>query len=283
MTAVAFLGLGKMGRPMSARLADGGFEVHAWNRTPLTLDPVVNRTVHMSCQEAVDSADLVVTVLPNLADLQQVCNQTRLKPGTTLVVMGTVSPIELVDWAHTKEALHVVDAPVSGGPLGAHEGSLSIMVGGDPGDVRRVLPALEAMGSTVRVFGKLGSGQIAKACNQIVVAATLTALAEATALATHAGLSVADLFDVMAGGLAGSRALNAKRSLIEAHVFATEGSAAFQHKDLGFALEAARFHGVAVPLCALVDQLFGSMRWTGRGENDHSGILEIIESLSEQL
>lgn len=139
---------------------------------------------------------------------------------------------------------------------------------------------LRAMGSVIRHLGPLGAGQLAKACNQIVVASTLTALGEAVTLGLRGGLDIEQLLDILSGGLAGSRALEVKRALIAAHSFTPGGSAAFQHKDLAFALDAGRDSGVALPVAALVDQLYGAMRWTGHGEDDHSGILQITELLS---
>jgi 2-hydroxy-3-oxopropionate reductase len=139
---------------------------------------------------------------------------------------------------------------------------------------------LQAMGTVVRHLGPIGAGQLAKACNQVVVATTLTALGEALTLGARGGLDVEALLDVLAGGLAGSRALEVKRTLLATHEFVPGGSAGFQHKDLGFALEAARAEGVSLPVTAVVDQLFGAMRWTGHGEDDHSGVMQIIELLS---
>jgi 2-hydroxy-3-oxopropionate reductase len=199
-------------------------------------------------------------------------------------VMGTVSPVAVARWAAevAADGFRVVDAPVSGGDVGAADASLSIMVGGGPDDVARLDGPLRAMGSVVRHLGPVGSGQLAKACNQIVVAGTLTALGEAVTLAVHGGLKVEQLLDVLAGGLAGSRVLDVKRAGLAAHSFEPGGKARFQHKDLGFALDAARAHDVALPVTAIVDQLFGAMRWTGHGDDDHSGIVQIIEALSRR-
>jgi 2-hydroxy-3-oxopropionate reductase len=196
--------------------------------------------------------------------------------------MGTVSPVAVRAWADeaTQAGFRVVDAPVSGGDVGARDGMLSIMAGGTQEDVAELRAPFAAMGSVVRHLGPVGSGQLAKACNQIVVAATLSALGEAVTLGTRGGLDAGELLDVLAGGLAGSRVLDVKRAKLSTHDFTPGGSAAFQHKDLGFALDAARANGVALPVTAIVDQLFGAMRWTGHGADDHSGVLQVIEALS---
>jgi 2-hydroxy-3-oxopropionate reductase len=281
MTTAAFLGLGRMGLPMSINLARAGITVRAWNRSPKAVPTVDGYTVEPSAAAAIEGADLILTMLPDLHQVRATC-EDLLTPGSLLVVMGTVSPVAVTEWAAelAERDVALVDAPVSGGDVGAQTGQLSVMVGATPEDLERVRPALEAMSSTIRHLGPVGSGQLAKACNQIVVAATLTALGEAATLGARGGLDVAALLDVLAGGLAGSRALETKRQLISSHDFRPGGSAAFQHKDLGFALEAGRSAGVALPVTAVVDQLFGSMRWTGHGEDDHSGIMQVIEALS---
>jgi 2-hydroxy-3-oxopropionate reductase len=280
---IAFLGLGKMGLPMSLNLNAAGLPVKAWNRSPRDIPGSTGTSYELvaSPAEAVASADIIITMLPDLSQVIEVCDGL-LKPGMLVVVMGTVSPVAIQTWATELSAtgVSVVDAPVSGGDVGAQNGTLSIMVGGAEADVERLRRPFEAMGSVIEHLGPVGSGQLAKACNQVVVATTLTALAEAVALGASGGLRIDQLLDVLAGGLAGSRALDVKRSRLESHSFDPGGSAAFQHKDLGFALEAARAEGVALPVAAVVDQLFGSMRWTGHGEDDHSGILQIIEALS---
>ena len=221
--AVGFLGLGKMGLPMSRHLAAGGFSVQAWNRSPRVVEPpsAGSLTLVATPAEAAAGADVVITMLPDIAEVAAVCAgpdgvAAGAAPGTVIVVMGTVSQVALRSWAETVAAsgLSVVDAPVSGGELGAIEGRLSVMVGGSPEDVARVRPVFETMAADVRHLGPLGSGQLAKACNQIIVATTLAALAEAVTLGRHGGLDIGELLDVLASGLAGSRALEFKRDLL---------------------------------------------------------------------
>jgi 2-hydroxy-3-oxopropionate reductase len=284
---VAFLGLGRMGLPMSLHLADAGFEVRAWNRSPRTPPSHPGFSLVTSAAEAGEDASVIVTMLPDIDEVRSVCSGpggalSRARPGAIVVVMGTVSPVAVADWGRelAGDGFAVVDAPVSGGDVGAQEGTLSVMCGGDQGAVDTVRPLLEAMASSVRHLGPLGAGQLTKACNQVVVATTLAALAEAVTLARRGGLDVGQVLDVLGDGLAGSRALEVKRDKLVSGRYAPGGTAAFQHKDLGFALEAGRAEGVALPVTALVDQLFGSMRWTGHGEDDHSGVVRMIERLS---
>jgi 2-hydroxy-3-oxopropionate reductase len=196
--------------------------------------------------------------------------------------MGTHSPVAVRAWAEDLRPLgvHLVDAPVSGGDVGAAEASLSIMVGGSEADVARVRNLLSAMGSAVHHVGDVGAGQLAKACNQIVVGATLTALGEALALGASGGIGVEQLLDVLAGGLAGSRAIDVKRDKLVSGDFSPGGAASAQLKDLGFAVEAGRAAGITLPVTAVVDQLYSAMVALGLGELDHSGIVQVIERLS---
>jgi len=286
---VAFLGLGRMGRPMSRNLAAAGFAVRAWNRTHREPgDPVVgDYRVASSPAGAARDCDVVITMLPDIGEVRAVCAGpdgalATAAPGAVVVVMGTVSPVAVREWAAevAPSGFRVVDAPVSGGDVGARDATLSIMTGGDETDVARLRDVFAAMGGVVRHLGPLGAGQLAKACNQIVVATTLAALGEAVALGARGGLDVGELLGVLGGGLANSRLLEVKREALVTHSFVPGGSAAFQHKDLGFALEAARAAGCALPVTAVVDQLFGAMRWTGHGDDDHSGVVQIIEALS---
>ena len=286
---VGFVGLGRMGRPMARSLLRAGFPMVVWNRGAGPAAQLAAAGAHPAASpaELARAARVVLTMLPDLPEVEQVLAGEDgllhgLRPGAVLVVMGTVSPAGVAELGARLQpaGVAVVDAPVSGGEAGAEQATLSIMAGGRPEDVARVRPLLEAMGGTVEHFGPLGAGQLAKACNQVVVAATITALAEASLLARAGGLDPRQLFAVLAGGLAGSRVLELKGEKLLGHDFRPGGAAAFQHKDLGFALAAARAEGVALPLTALVDQLFGAARWSGFGDDDHTVVLRVLERLA---
>lgn len=286
---VGFVGLGVMGRPMARNLVRAGHRVVVWNRSagPAAELATAGATVAPTPAELATAAPVVLTMLPDLPQVEEVLRRddgllAGMHQGSVLVVMGTVSPVEVRDLGGRLEpaGVAVVDAPVSGGDVGAEQATLSIMVGGRPEDVTRVRPYLEAMGTTVDHLGPLGAGQLAKACNQIVVAATLTALSEALVLARRGGLDPQRVFAVLGGGLAASRVLEVKGPKLLGGDFRPGGAAAFQHKDLGFALAAAREEGVALPLTALVDQLYGAARWNGFGDDDHSVVVRVIERLA---
>jgi 2-hydroxy-3-oxopropionate reductase len=287
--AVGFVGLGVMGRPMARNLVRAGHRVVVWNRSAAAAAELAaaGATVARTPAELAEAAPVVLTMLPDLLEVEEVLSRDDgllrgMRRGSVLVVMGTVSPVDVRDLGVRLEpaGVTVVDAPVSGGDVGAEQATLSIMAGGRPEDVARVRPFLEAMGTTVDHLGALGAGQLAKACNQVVVAATITALAEALVLARKGGLDPRRVFAVLAGGLAGSRVLEVKGPKLLGGDFRPGGAAAFQHKDLGFALAAARAEGVALPLTALVDQLFGAARWNGFGDDDHSVVVRVIERLA---
>jgi 2-hydroxy-3-oxopropionate reductase len=286
---VGFVGLGTMGRPMARNLVEAGFPVVVWNRSPAPTAQLAaaGARVAPTLADLARQVSLVLTMLPDLAQVDEVLGRddgllAGMRQGSVLVVMGTVSPSGVRELGGRLEpaGVAVVDAPVSGGDVGAEQGTLSIMVGGQPAAVDRVRPLLEAMGTTVDHLGPLGAGQLAKACNQIVVAATITALSEALVLARKGGLDPRRVFGVLAGGLAGSRVLEVKGDKLLGHDFRRGGAAAFQHKDLGLALAAARAQGVALPLTALVDQLYGAACWNGFGDDDHSVVLRVLERLA---
>jgi 2-hydroxy-3-oxopropionate reductase len=286
---VGFIGLGRMGRPMARHLVRAGRRVVVWNRSagPAAELAAAGAEVARTPAGVAQAAPIVITMLPDLPQVEEVLSGEdgllrAMGRGSVLVVMGTVSPVGVRELGDRLEAVgvSVVDAPVSGGDVGAEEATLSIMVGGRAEDVDRVRPLFAAMGTTVDHLGPLGAGQLTKACNQVVVAATLTALAEALVLARKGGLDPRRVFAVLAGGLAGSRLLELKGEKLLRHDFRPGGAAAFQHKDLGFALAAAREEGVALPLTALVDQLYGAARWSGLGEDDHAVVLRVLERLA---
>jgi 2-hydroxy-3-oxopropionate reductase len=174
----------------------------------------------------------------------------------------------------------MLDAPVSGGDVGAIAGTLSIMVGGEERDFQRTMPLFRAMGRTITLTGGNGAGQVTKAANQVVTAATLTGLTEAIVLGSRGGVAPEKLLEALGAGLAGSRVMEVKREKLLSHTFDPGFRAELHHKDLGIALAAGREQGVAMPLTALVDQLFTAMEARGWGEQDHSAVLRLIEDLS---
>ena len=282
---VGVVGLGAIGLPVAKNLAKAGVNVQVWNRSDAKADEAVAAGATRVSNLSDIDASIVLTVLPDMPQVLEVLQNglnDALKPGDVLVIMGTVSPVAVPELGKELAArgVHLLDAPVSGGDVGAQNATLSIMVGGDADVLALVESTFLKIGSTVRLLGPLGSGELAKACNQIVVAVTLTALAEAVTLARKAGLDTKVVLDILAGGLANSQALTVKREKIESDDYRPGGSAVFQLKDLRFALEAGKNSGAALPVTEEVTKLFEALVAAGDGELDHSGIIREIERRS---
>ena len=283
---VGFVGLGAMGLPMAANLAKAGFDVLAWNRGRPPLDTAAAAGCRIAGHLAEVGADasVVLTMLPDLPQVTEVL----YGPGgllaesgrgiDTLVVMGTVSPVAVKELAQKlhRQGITVVDAPVSGGVTGARDGTLSIMAGGPAGTVRELRPCFEAMGSTVRRMGDTGAGSLAKACNQLVVAGTLVALAEAVLLGERGGIEPAALLEVLAGGLASSEVLKQKQRPLSEGNFSPSGPARYLHKDLGFVQASATDARITLPLSTTVAGLYEAVEAQGLGDLDNSVVLELL-------
>lgn len=290
---VGVLGLGLMGRPVAASIARAGIPVFAWNRS--RIGPIDGVTLVDSVAELGRRCPTVLSLLPDLPQLgpllgPPVAGAERPVPAgllgaghrvRTLVVMSTCSPVAVRELAATLAGLgvDVVDAPMSGGVLGAERATLSIMVGGPREAVERVRPVLAAAGSTVTRLGDVGAGSLAKACNQMVVAATLTALAEAMILAEREGLPRDAVLEVLAGGLAASEVLNQKRHALSTDDFTPSGPARYLLKDLGFASDVAAASGGPLPVLQALRGVFDALVAQGLGDLDAAAVLQTVRQL----
>jgi 2-hydroxy-3-oxopropionate reductase len=288
---VGFIGLGIMGGPMAKNLMEASKELVLYNRTREKADELAkdgNADVAKSPREVAEGSDIIVTMLPDSPQVREVLTGEDgvlegLKEGALVVDMSTISPVvteELAEKVKEKGA-SMLDAPVSGGDVGAIEGTLSIMVGGSEDDFERARPLFEVMGKTVTHVGPVGAGQVVKAANQIVVALTIEAVSEALVLGSRGGVAPEKILDVLGGGLAGNKVMEVKREKFLSHQFDPGFRSELHHKDLGIALAAGREYGVALPVTAIVDQMLLSMRQKGWGGEDHSALLRIIEDLSQ--
>lgn len=289
-----FLGLGSMGSPMAGHLADfcaeGNDELLVWNRSPGRYPAVTAKgaEVVIGPAELLTRADVVFVMLPDLPELEELTDgPAQLLAGvvdrTVLVVCSSVSPAGVRAFADraaqlTDGLVRVVDAPVSGGAEGARAGTLAIMVGGADGDVAPALAGLGAMGTTVRHLGTLGAGSLAKACNQMVVAATLVALSEASVLAESAGLSVPGLLEILAGGFGSSRVLEVKTPNLSTNSYLPTGVAKYMVKDLRFVEVEAERTGAPIPQALLSADLFADVVAAGLGDLDVSVVHALIRS-----
>ncbi|GAA1937693.1 2-hydroxy-3-oxopropionate reductase [Microbacterium aoyamense] len=290
---VSICGLGPMGGPIAGRLLDAGSHLTVWNRTPSRTDPFVARGASFALTPSDAALPIVLTVLPDLPQVEGIlAGDDGLLAGwaargvshPVLVVHGTTSPVDTAAFARTMEREHgvsVVDAPLSGGTIGAAAGTLSIMVGGDPMIARHAEPIFRLYGRVIRYFGPAGSGALAKACNQIVVASTVAAISEALSLAARAGLEKSTVIEILEGGLAASEVLRQKKSKWLSADYTEGGSAANQLKDLRFVEEAARELSIDLPVSTAVMSLFAEMVAAGEGELDHTGVIRVVERRAE--
>jgi len=289
--SVALLGLGPMGRPMAARLLAARGELVVWNRTASRADDLAARGATVAATPREAAAGITLTVLPDLVQVEALLDgDDGLLAGwrdagiadPVLVVHGTVSPVGVAAFAARLRAEHgvrVVDAPLSGGTAGARDGTLSIMVGGEAEDAALIAPLLAHLGRTVRHLGPSGSGAMAKACNQVVVAGVVTVVSEALLLARRAGLDPAVVVELLQGGLARTAVLEQRAAKWIDEDFAPSGSARNQLKDLRFIAEAADRAGLALPTTATVADLFARMVDGGDGDLDHTGVYRTIAAL----
>jgi 2-hydroxy-3-oxopropionate reductase len=283
---IAFIGLGIMGAPMACNLADAGFDVVGFNRSPPRSDALEQHGVRLvaSALEAAAGADVVATMLPDSPDVQAVLGELlrATRPGTLFIDFSTIRPdvaAALHQEAHDL-GLGLVDAPVSGGEQGAIDGSLSIMVGGVDADFERAQPVLAAVGKTIVHVGPPGAGQTVKAANQLIVAGTLQLVSEAIVFLEANGADLEAALEVLGGGLAGSAILERKSAGMLKRQFDPGFRLELHHKDLGIFMSSARDLRVATPMGAVAAQLVASMVARGHGGLDHSGLLMLVDELS---
>jgi 2-hydroxy-3-oxopropionate reductase len=284
---VGFIGLGIMGKPMAENLIEAGYDLVVYNRTREKAEDLEGATVADTPKEVAEQSDIIITMLPDSPQVEEVLAGEDgvlegVEDGDLIVDMSTISPVvteELSQKAQEKGS-SMLDAPVSGGDVGAIEGTLSIMVGGSEEDFERARPLFEVMGDTVTHVGPVGTGQVVKAANQIVVALTIEAVSEALVLGSKGGVSPEKILDVLGGGLAGNKVMEVKREKMLTHSFDPGFRVELHHKDLGIALAAGREYGVTLPVTAVVDQMLETLKMRGRGVQDHSALLTLIEESS---
>jgi len=289
MTTIGFIGLGLMGSPMAVHLAEAGFTVAGYNRTPEKAEPLVaaGGRAATSIADAVRDADVVAVMLPDSPDVRNVLAGddgvfANAKPGTLVIDFSSIRPDVATELARqgADQGLRILDAPVSGGEAGARNATLSIMVGGAAADFAAARAVFDAVGKTVVHVGPSGAGQTVKAANQLIVATNIQALAEAVVFLRAHGVDLDAALEVLGGGLAGSAVLTQKRQNMRDGAFEPGFRVALHHKDLGIVTAASREAGVILPVGALVAQLMASAVAVGDGGLDHSALLRGVERLS---
>ena len=282
---VGFIGLGIMGLPMASRLTAAGFKLTVHSRTPARAASVLAKGALWadSPTEVAESCPIVITMLPDTPDVVSVLAGKRglvegANPGAIVVDMSSISPTTTIELFRSLEAKNIalVDAPVSGGEVGAVNGTLSIMVGATDAAFGRVAPILSHLGTSIVRVGGPGSGQIAKACNQLVVGATIQAVAEALALARRAGADPAAVREALLGGFASSRVLEVHgRRMLEAD-FAPGFRVRLHRKDARIVMQLARHVGARTPAFDVVCDAFESLMHAGRENLDHSALYTLL-------
>jgi 2-hydroxy-3-oxopropionate reductase len=286
---IAFIGLGIMGQPMALNLVKAGHTLTVYDIVRERMKPLLDAGAKpaSSCREAAAGNDLVITMLPNSPDVEQAV----LGPGgvlegaaagTTLVDMSSIAPLasrRIAEAARAK-GVTMLDAPVSGGEPKAVEGTLAIMVGGPEEAFASVKDLLAVMGASVTRVGDIGSGNVAKLANQVIVALNIAAMSEAMVLATKAGVSPEQVYQAIRGGLAGSTVLDAKMPLVLKGSFKPGFRIELHIKDLLNALDTAHAVGVPVPLAGAVTEILQALKVAGKGGDDHGGIVQFYEGMA---
>ncbi|TPO04955.1 2-hydroxy-3-oxopropionate reductase [Mesorhizobium sp. B1-1-5] len=285
---IGFIGLGVMGAPMARHLADAEHEVvTVLNRSPLPRD--LKAKVVASPAEVARISELVITMLPDTPDVERVLLGRNgvlegISAGKLVIDMSSISPIATAEFAAKLREVGAgfLDAPVSGGEVGANAASLTIMVGGPAADFERALPIFQGLGKNITLIGEQnGAGQICKIANQIIVALNIEAVAEALVFASKAGCDPAKVRAALMGGFASSRVLEVHGERMISRTFAPGFRIGLHQKDLNLALESAHALGVSLPNTAMAQQLMNACSArAGGAEADHSSLVRAIETLS---
>ncbi|MBC9073286.1 NAD(P)-dependent oxidoreductase [Thauera sp. CAU 1555] len=286
---VGFIGLGLMGRPMALNLIKAGHKVHVWSRRRESMQPLLDAGAGdcASAAEVARRAPLTISIVADAPDVEQV----TLGPdgvadgagaGHIHVDMSTIAPAaaQKIASALAGRGVTMLDAPVSGGEVGAIAGTLTIMVGGDAGAFDKAKPAFEAMGKSVTLIGDSGAGQVAKACNQILTGVGVAAVAEALNFATKSGVDAGKVREALLGGFAYSRILENHGQRMLDRNFKPGFKAWMHQKDMRIVMEEAHRLGLALPSSAATAQMFNALVGSGMGEDDSIAMLKLLERMS---
>ncbi|TME74793.1 MAG: NAD(P)-dependent oxidoreductase [Chloroflexi bacterium] len=291
MERIGFVGTGIMGGPMARNALKTGFAVTVTNRTPARAEPLAKdgATVVKTPREVAERSDIVVTMVPNTPDVEAAVFgpdgvAAGARNGLLLIDMSTISPAATRAFAERAAKnlppFHTLDAPVSGGEIGAIEARLSIMIGGDAADVKRAMPLFEALGKTIVHIGDHGAGQACKLANQIAVAINNLGVSEALVFAASQGIDLEKTRQVIAGGAGSSWAMQNYAPKMLAGDFRPGFMIDLQQKDLRIVLENASADHVSVPGAALVHELYNALQRDGGGREGNHALIKVIEKLS---
>ncbi|WP_349362384.1 2-hydroxy-3-oxopropionate reductase [Roseomonas sp. E05] len=288
MMKIGFIGLGIMGRPMALHLKEAGHELFVPERASLTEEIRAAATVLPNPSAVAGAAEVIILMVPDTPDVEAVLFGAKgvaegLQPGKLVIDMSSISPTATRDFARriNERGCDYLDAPVSGGEVGARQATLTIMVGGPQAAFDRALPLFERMGKNITLVGESnGAGQTCKVANQIVVALTIEAVGEALVFASKAGADPAKVRQALMGGLATSRILELHGERMIKRTFDPGFRIVLHQKDLNLALQSAKELGVALPNTASAQQLFSACVAAGGGGLDHSAMVQALETLA---
>jgi len=285
---IGFIGLGVMGRPMAGHLIDAGHHV-SLHRVKETSQALVDKGGKAldSARAVAEASDVIILMLPDTPDVEAVLFGADgvaegLSAGKLVIDMSSIAPVATKDFARRINALGAdyLDAPVSGGELGAKNAALTIMVGGEQAVFDKALPLLQTMGKTITLVGGNGDGQTAKVANQIIVGLTIEAVAEALMFAKQAGADPAKVREALMGGFASSRILEVHGERIVKRTFDPGFRIRLHRKDLTLAIDAAKALDIALPNTAATQQLMNSAVARGDGDKDHSALIQTLEAMA---
>ena len=283
---IGFIGLGIMGRPMALNLVKHGHELTVWSRRSESMQPLLDAGAKAAASPAAlaSAVDALIVIVPDAPDVRKVMQDILpgVRPGLIVVDMSTISPIAAREIATDMQAVGIefLDAPVSGGEVGAIAGTLSIMVGGKRDVFDKVRPVLAGMGQTVVHLGASGAGQAAKAANQIITGANTLTVAEAFTFAEKNGVDLAQLKEVLMGGSAASKTLEIHGQRMIDRNFNPGFKSWMRQKDMNIVMQAAHTLGVYLPLSAATAQMYNAIVAQQLGEADQSIVIRFLEQLS---
>lgn len=286
---IGFIGLGIMGRPMALNIHKAGHELVVYARREECMQPLVEAGAKAAktCREVAEAADIIFIMVADTPDVEQVILGDNgvihgARPGSIVVDMSTISPRVTRTIADTlaKNKVLMLDAPVSGGEVGAINATLSIMVGGSAAAFARVQSVFQCLGKNIVHVGDNGAGQVAKACNQIVVAVSIQAVSEAILFSRKNGVDPARVRDALMGGFAGSKILEVHGKRMLDNDYKPGFKVKLHQKDMNIVMESARQMGFALPASALVTQNLNALMGTGDAELDSAAIYKIVEKAS---
>lgn len=285
---IGFIGLGIMGLPMAKNLMAAGYALTVFDIDERRTEGLSKARKASTSREVAATSDIIITMLPNSPHVKEaVLGKDGVlegaQSGAILIDMSSISPLASKEIAEAlkKKNVEMLDAPVSGGEPKAVDGTLAIMVGGPEEVFEKIRPILEVMGGSVTLVGEIGSGNMTKLANQIIVALNIAAVSEAMVLATKSGVDPEKVFQAIRGGLAGSTVLDAKMPLILDGNFKPGFRIELHIKDLTNALDTAHALGVPIPLSALVMEEMQALRADGKSGNDHGGLVQFYEALAK--